>query len=427
MRFRLLFLALALILFGGCAQKEVKKAEVFSDLSPFVAQATPISKDGASRSYNRFLSQRYSPWLLTELNATEEEIRWGERFVFKKRVYAYNRLPFEKDTLQKIVKNSNYDSINSIGKYGVTVYPTNLRLFPSSLPIFLNPSLAGEGYPFDYNQNSGVKAFTPIFVSHLSSDGGWAFVQTPFATGWLPLRDFAYIERNEIDSIMKMQNIVVTKENLPIYDSKQNFLFYAKLGTLFPLVGEERGFFHILVPKKIDGRATFEKSLLPMEFAAKMPLEMSSDNVFKIANELLAEPYGWGGVAGGRDCSAMTRDFFAPFGIWLPRNSAKQAKSARTVSLEGLSAEEKKRLIVSKGVPFKTLIHLPGHIMLYVGQIEGEPYVMHNIWGVKTKGNGRYIIGKAVISTLELGKNLPDVDRKKVLIYKIDSITNVAE
>ncbi len=45
--------------------------------------------------------------------------------------------------------------------------------------------------------------------------------------------------------------------------------------------------------------------------------------VAKIAKEFYNEPYGWGGKMMTRDCSAMTRDFFTPFGIFLMRNSSK--------------------------------------------------------------------------------------------------------
>ena len=126
-----------------------------------------------------------------------------------------------------------------------------------------------------------------------------------------------------------------------------------------------------------------------------------------------------------RDCSAMTRDFFAPFGIWLPRNSAQQAKKGRIIDLSGMSDEEKERTIVEKGVPFQTLIHLPGHIMLYVGSIGKKAYVMHNMWGIKTGDNGRYIIGRGVISGLHLGENLPEADKESILIRRIDSMNIV--
>ena len=58
-----------------------------------------------------------------------------------------------------------------------------------------------------------------------------------------------------------------------------------------------------------------------------------------------------------------------------------------------------------------TLIHLKGHILLYVGSKDGNALVFHSLWKVKVKdGEGRVvkkIVGKAIVSTLIPGRELP--------------------
>ena len=98
--------------------------------------------------------------------------------------------------------------------------------------------------------------------------------------------------------------------------------------------------------------------------------------------------------------------------------------------LEGLSNEEKKELLKREGVPFLTLVGLPGHIMLYVGTHRGEPLVFHNTWGIRTdrKGiEGRHIIGRAVVTTLDLGGDLPEHAPGKLLIDRINRLSLPAE
>ncbi len=415
------------LLLAGCAPKSPAVPQVEEDLSPFLRNLpAPLEKRTRSRLYADFLQKRYTPWLLTEVNATRESASWAVRRYAKKELYGENRRPLLKKRWRSWIENANYPSLNSLRRHALTVHPSSLRLFPTDRPIFYDPSLAGEGYPFDYNQNSAVKAFTPLIVSHLSYDGGWAFVQTPFALGWLKVRDIAYVSSGQIERIMKMPMVAVLREEAPIYDGSQNFLFYAKISTLLPLAGEEEGFYRVLVPKRgANGSLTLEESLIPVAWAERSPLEMDARNIDLVAGTLLGEPYGWGGIAMDRDCSAMTRDFFAPFGVWLPRNSAQQAKRGRIIDLSGMGDEDKERTIVEKGVPFRTLIHLPGHIMLYVGSIGKKAYVMHNIWGIKTGKNGRYIIGRGVISGLYLGENLPEADKESILIRRIDSMNIV--
>ncbi|WP_457592102.1 SH3 domain-containing protein [Hydrogenimonas sp.] len=420
-------LCLLLTLFiGGCAVKRPATPFTMQEIAPFLKEApSPLSQSERSRFYADFLQKRYTPWQVKEVNATAASASWAVRYYATKELYGENRRPLLKTRWRTWVKNADYTALNSVRRHTVTVHPANLRLFPSDRPIFFNPALAGEGYPFDYNQNSAVKAFTPLIVSHLSADGGWAFVQTPFALGWLKLRDIAFVTPKQIELVMKMPMVTVVKEGAPIYDGAQNFLFYAKMATLFPLEREEDGFYRILVPKKEGEQVRFEESLLPVAWAKPMPLSMDPANIGLVADNLLAEPYGWGGVAMDRDCSAMIRDFFAPFGIWLPRNSKAQAETGEVISLKGLSTAQKERTITEKGVPFRTLVHLPGHIMLYVGTLKGQVYVMHNLWGVRTKEGGRYIIAEGVISRLDLGRNLQGVDEEALLIERIDSMNVV--
>ncbi len=420
---RLLLPALLLLWFGGCALKESPEPDLSERISPFLSQLPPPQEASeVSRRYTGFLGRRYAPWSMRELNATRKEATWAIGHYAAKPLFAENRRPLPKERFEAWVRNADYGAFNTLRRHAVTLHPTSLRLFPTMRPIFYDPSLPGEGYPFDYNQNSAVKPFTPLIVSHLSRDGAWAFVQTPFALGWLPVRDIGYVSEAQIGRIVKMANLVVLKEGAPLYDGSQRFLFYAKMGTVLPLVGEEDGFFRILVPLKEGEGVRLEETLFPRGWGERMPLAMDAANVGRIAHTLLGEPYGWGGMVGNRDCSAMTRDFFAPFGVWLPRNSARQAKVGRVIALAGLDAAAKERRIVEEGIPFRTLVHLRGHIMLYIGSRNGRAYVMHNLWGIRTRNGGRYIVGRAVVTPLGLGERLPEAARESLPIERIDSM-----
>jgi len=410
------------ILFTGCLQKEPIVPKTLTDIKPFLKNRYIPLKENQQKLYADFLSHYYMPWQNKEINATYEDITWAVRLYSAKKIYAENRLPLSADRLNRWIENANYKAFNSLKKYAIVVHPSNLRVFPTNRPIFYNPKLDGEGYPFDYNQNSAIKAFTPILVSHFSIDGGWVFVQSPFALGWIQVRDIAFISKKKIRTIMKLPKVVLLKEYTPIYDDKQNFLFYAKMATIFPFIAKESGFYKILVPQKKRDSLLLVKSLIPEEWAKPIPIEFLPENVNRVAMELIGEPYGWGGMVEDRDCSAMTRDFFAPFGIWLPRNSKAQAHKGELMDLSKMGDSKKEKAILEKGIPFQTLIYLPGHIMLYIGSLDGKVYAMHNMWGIRTKNNGRYIIGKAVITDLYLGENLPNSEKDAILIKRIKSI-----
>jgi hypothetical protein len=71
---------------------------------------------------------------------------------------------------------------------------------------------------------------------------------------------------------------------------------------------------------------------------------------------------------------------------------------------------KEKKKILDRAIPLATLLRLPGHIMLYLGEHNGKYYVIHNIWGIQ-KGSkfGPVLekIGKVVVSDLSLGGTGP--------------------
>ena len=163
------------------------------------------------------------------------------------------------------------------------------------------------------------------------------------------------------------------------------------------------------------GNAFIKSTFVSKDAAAAKPLRLTTFNIAKTANELINEPYGWGGLYQNRDCSAMLKDLFAPFGLWLPRHSDDQAKEGGIfIDFEKLSPQEKEAMILKRGIPYLTLIWRRGHIMLYIGSYQGSVLVFHNMWGVRTKDmlgrETRKIVGHAAITTLHPGIEFQDSD-----------------
>lgn len=154
--------------------------------------------------------------------------------------------------------------------------------------------------------------------------------------------------------------------------------------------------------------------------ARPFPLWLGPQEVASLAGEMMGQIYGWGGLHARRDCSASIRDLFTPFGLWLPRNSSQQAKAGRVIDLCGLSAADKEERIAHIGMPFRTLLWKPGHIMLYIGQYQGRPVMWHTMWGLKTEnlwaGEGRHVVGRTVITGLRPGEELSNLARPEGLL-----------
>lgn len=357
-------------------------------------------------------------------------------FLFKKFTnnlgYGENKKKHSAAWLRKLQQNASLDNYPNALFYAITTRNTNLRMLPTQGPHLQRPDGDISGWPFDNLQISSVAANTPVFVCHLSADKSWALVETSFAFGWVPVEDYARVDDDFMKSWESGRYAVVIKDKTSIFDTEGHFRLRTSIGQIFPLVQETADNLEILiVAADKSTNAVIRHGLVSRQIVAPKPLPLNYPNAIKIANELIDEPYGWGGLYGNRDCSAMTRDFFAPFGIWLPRHSADQAKQVGTyIDLQGIDPEQKEKIILEKGIPYLSLLWRKGHIMLYIGEKDGQALIFHNVWGLRTidlRGReGRKIIGKAVITTLSPGKELSSLDQEGLLIKNIAGMNILA-
>lgn len=345
--------------------------------------------------------------------------------------YGENKKKHSSDWIKKLRQNAALEKYPNALYTAITTRNTNLRAVPTQGPHFHSPDNDSSGWPFDNIQRSSVAANTPIFVCHISADKSWALVETCYAFGWIPVEDCARIDAGFIKTWESGRYAVITGNKTSILDAEGNFILRASLGHIFPLHKETPEGLGILVATTDESNnAVIKTGFVSRRQSAVKPLRFNYPNAAKIADELTGEPYGWGGLYGNRDCSAMTRDFFAPFGIWLPRHSEDQVKEVGTyIELQGLTPEEKEKVILERGIPYLSLLWRKGHVMLYIGRQNGRALIFHNIWGIrttdKTGKEGRKIIGQAVITTLRPGYELNDIDLQEGYLLDRISAMNV--
>ncbi|HOP40331.1 MAG TPA: SH3 domain-containing protein, partial [Geobacteraceae bacterium] len=315
--------------------------------------------------------------------------------------YGSNRRRVPGVILKELLANCDLERFPSMQAMAMAIEPTAMRVLPTARPFFETP----DDFPFDALQNAGLKMNEPVRVLHISADGVWAFAETVDANGWVPLRDLGFVSKQMAARRMAAGQIVIIKDFARIRDRREHVALRAKIGTILPLAGETGDAYEVSLAVKSGISGVREITIkVPKDFASRFPLAVNGENAALVGNELIGLAYGWGELYQGRDCSSLMRDFFLPFGIWLPRGSTNQINSGKSISLAGLSPGEKERLIRENGVPFLTLIHMQGHIMLYVGSKDGNALIFHSLWKVKLKdGEGRVVkkvVGKAIISTL---------------------------
>ena len=367
----------------------------------------------------KFLLKYFHPWEQKKVSYSKKSAMWG--FSYKnKPIYMENHRKTSESWFNNQIANSNFDEYNTLLKKAITLKNTNVRVFPTKSVMFYNPTKQGEGFPFDYNQNSLLKINTPIFVSHLSKDKAWAFIESSIVGGWVSINDIVFVNENFIKEFKTNNYFISIKEKFPLSDT--SFREYVKVASIFPKKYGK----YLIASKNYDKSASIIYTQISDKNITSMPFKFNEKNRISIAKALINEPYGWGGLLNNRDCSSFTQDYFAVFGKYLHRNSRSQTKNGKYIDISKLSNEEKKSFISKNAIAFSTLVYLKGHIMLYIGNKNSEPLVMHNMWSVKLKdfwGNKtRHIIGKASITTLEPGKNLYNFDNDNNILKKIRGI-----
>lgn len=352
-----------------------------------------------------------------------EKVIWPFTAYSAKNAYGENLMPLPQRWFDTMLINADWQAYDRVGKRGIALQRLNLRNFPTAKPLFHDPRKAGEGFPFDYLQNSTVHPNEPLYISHYSADRVWVYVLTSYATGWVRSDTVMRIDARTAETWRQKDLGAVMGDGTPFYTPEGAYLFREAVGMLLPIAGTTETNGTQLNVMTRGGLSTTRTQEL-----RTMPLVFNRANLTQVVNAVLQTKYGWGGYYGERDCSSTLRDIFAPFGIWLPRNSFQQSQVGEIIMLEGLGNEEKLERIRTFGVPFQTLLYLRGHVVLYLGLYNGEPAVLHTLWGIKTVHDGvpsRFIVGGTVISSLRIGNELDGYEEENSLLSKLISMNNI--
>ncbi|EFX42262.1 SH3 domain-containing C40 family peptidase [Helicobacter suis] len=350
-----------------------------------------------------YLKQWYSPWVDMAIMQDQKEVFWMQD-TLNTIGYKEGGEPYDLKTLQDLFKSMDTAHYPSVAIKAIVVTDSSVRAVPTDMAYYRSK----DDYPFDRWQNSMIFAGTPVLITHYNTTKTYAHIQSSFVYGWVKVENLARIAPDTIKEILNFKNYLTpTQDKIPLHDSYGHFVSYAHMGEIFAQVphmltqvytyAKDTNGFVKLVPTYMDSKkfTTFPRPLNTRVMAA-------------VIDTMLGQKYGWGGANQNRDCSAFTRDSFANFGILLPRNSLAQVRYANNmVDLSHMKARNKEAYIIKHATPFATILWLKGHIMLYLGVRHRRAIVAHNVWAISVSRLSKkhtYNIGKAVITTLKLGK-----------------------
>ncbi|MFS1538811.1 MAG: SH3 domain-containing protein [Candidatus Phlomobacter fragariae] len=307
---------------------------------------------------------------------------------------------------------------------GITLRDSAVRYLPTAYPAFDDPRKAGQGYPFDMLQNSALHPAEPVYIVAATADKSWSFIISSTVMGWVDSSHIAKVNDHFIQQwtvMAKKKLIAVINDNASFTDERGIFRFTARTGTLLPLK-LINGKAKIALPASGEsGSAVIRYATQSEQLVRQVPILPTAENMAHIIQYMRGKDYGWGSLYGFNDCSAEVRNLMLPFGVFLPRNSLAQSLTGKRIDLSHYSTDKRLAYLMEYGKPFKTLVYIKGHIMLYVGNSDWQgrtvPIIYHNVWGLSPAAPpSRSIIGQSVF--MPLLSQYPDAPELKSLASK---------
>ncbi len=386
----------------------------------------------------QFTEKFFAPWklkpetLLATIDSFQgKKISYLDKYLNDDEWYGENKKPHKKWQREEIVTNANRQNFPNFIQTGIVTKHTSVRRVPTNKPGFDVYSKAGEGFPFDYFQETALWANTPLLILHTTNDKQWCYALTPYYKGWIAMHDVAIVNQDFINQWLTKKYCLPLSDTLNLQNNRSHFAINAKIGMVLPYEEDSNSTHTISVlytNTDENQNAKILKAEVSKNEVAFSNYPFNENSLKKLIANLIGRPYGWGGNLENRDCSSMIRDLLSTYRIWLPRDSKDQINTGKKFELTG-TAEEKIKLIKEKGIPFLTILRKDRHNMLYVGlNSKGEPLILHAIWALKTfysdkelaamlktypiegmhqdkqgKLHGRHIIGEAVITSVKIG------------------------
>lgn len=287
-------------------------------------------------------------------------------------------------------------------RFGLALRRTDVRAFPTRDVVTTTP---GE-IALDRLQETTIDLGWPVAAVAETVDGAWQFCLTPNYWGWVQSADLVWAEREQVAAYARPERWVTITASRAWIGLREGGVALAQMGTRLPLVDRSERGLHVLVPRRGEGGVlVLVEGLIPadQDAAVEGDLPCTQTTVITQAFRALGELYAWGGSRAGmfgRDCSRLVRDVYAVTRLQLPRNGNQQARACRTVVAftDEMDADERRALLVEQVAPGAVLV-LPGHVMLYLGAVDGEPFAIHSTLSSGFDG--------VIISDLSLGAESP--------------------
>ncbi|MCH5272885.1 MAG: C40 family peptidase [Lachnospiraceae bacterium] len=283
-------------------------------------------------------------------------------------------------------------------QYGIAVKNVSVRTEPT-----MEPLRKDREDIWDRRQESRLNIGEAVQIKRLGEN--WFYVISDTTAGYALADGFVICTKAQYEN---RRTLFQREHRVVLKGGRNDWGKYFRAGTILPPEGAtfesetyEKG-------RRVNRRETWGAmggwSIPPVIIHKSLPF--SERQLLLQMNRMLGMPYSWGDErTDGMDCSSTVRAFYACFGVFLPRNSSEQKTYGEKLAAEGkatffqmerLNAGEKKKIFSALGVG--AILHMPGHVMIYAGEKNGEHRIFHNC-DTYTEHGVEHIVRRCTISS----------------------------
>ncbi|NQY88195.1 MAG: SH3 domain-containing protein [Colwellia sp.] len=296
------------------------------------------------------------------------------------------------------IESTNQNAIKAENPvtFGLVVKRSMLRTFPTLDRVFK----WGKDRDLDRFQESGLFPGDAVAILHVSKDQEWYLVQAYNYLAWMPKEDVAIGNKAEIAAFKNDENFIIVTgskvftNHVPNHAELSNIQL--DMGIRLPLAKRseygnalygQNPFANYIVKlpvRNIEGKLALKLVPIPRGQDVRVGyLPFTKQNLVSQSFKFLGERYGWGHDYNARDCTGFIGEIYKSFGLLMPRNSGQQAKGDYGQNhFFGKDTAKADKLQAIKHMQVGDLIYIPGHVMMYLGEENSKPYVIHDVKGL---------------------------------------------
>lgn len=410
-----------------------------------VQDNTPLMSQASIIQFNQGLVQN-NPYIVEPLAMPEhlskaqllEKIHSISKPSSHKRFYD-NGEQLNQNDYAAYIESTNQTAViaENIVTFGLVVRRSVLRTFPTLDRVFK----WGKDRDLDRFQESGLFPGDAVAILHESKDKQWFLVQAYNYLAWMPKEDVAIGNKSDISAFKNNENFIVVTGSKVFTNYMPNHAALSNIqldmGIRLPLAKRseysntlygQNPFANYIVKLPIrnaDGKLALKLVPIPRGQDVRVGyLPFTKQNLVTQSFKFLGERYGWGHDYNGRDCTGFIGEIYKSFGLLMPRNSGQQAKGEYGLNnffVKGTTKADKLKAI--KEMQVGDLIYIPGHVMMYLGQDNSTPYIIHDVKGLSyIDKNGEAYSG--TLNGVSVTPLLPLKDHASSQDY-VNNITNI--